>query len=82
MRHLWDYMESNEFRNSISDVIDKAKDLKDILDKEQEVHRRIWDRRIKYYNQISENSLEIKKKVKEILQAKKKDTHNSKNSKI
>jgi len=71
MKHLWNYMESNEFRNSISDVIDKAKELKEILDKEQEVHRRIWDKRIKYYNQISENSSEIEKKVKEILQAKK-----------
>ncbi len=72
MKHLWDYMESNEFRNSISDVIDKAKELKDILDKEQEVHKRIWDRRIKYYKQIGENSSEIKNKVGAILQAKKK----------
>lgn len=72
MKHLWEYMESSKFGNSINEVIDKAKELKDILNKEQEVHRRIWDKRIDYYNQIGENSLEIREKVNDILRAKEK----------
>jgi hypothetical protein len=72
MSHLWDYMEGNQFGNSINEVIDKAKELKDILEKEQRLHETIWNKRQDYYSQIGRNSLEIKQKVSDILKAKKK----------
>lgn len=71
MNHLWNYMEGSKFGNSINEVIDKAKELKDILDKEQKIHEKIWNTRIDYYNKIGKNSLEIKEKVNDILKAKK-----------
>jgi hypothetical protein len=72
MHHLWAYIESNEFRNAINEVIDKTIELKDLLNKEQDVHKRIWDKRIEYYNQINKDSSGIKEKVNDILGVSKK----------
>ncbi|MDO8528780.1 MAG: hypothetical protein Q7S06_02720 [Nanoarchaeota archaeon] len=72
MNHLWDYMDSSKFGNSINEVIDKAKELKEILNQEKKVHERIWDKRIDYYDKISKSSLDIRGKVEYILNAKKK----------
>jgi hypothetical protein len=72
MKKLLEYIDSNDFKSIINDIIDKSEELKNLLKKEWNQHKKIWQTRLKYYKQMSEGSLKVKEKVKNILQKKEK----------
>jgi len=71
MKELLEYIDSNDFKSIINDIVDKSEELKRLLRKEANQHRKIWETRLRYYKQMSEGSSKIKEKVENILQKKK-----------
>jgi len=72
MKELLGYIDSNDFKSVINDIVDKSKELQNVLKKEARQHEKIWRIRLRYYKQMSEGSSGIKEKVEKILQTKKK----------
>jgi len=71
MRDLLEYIDSNDFKNVINDIVDKSNNLKELLKKEAKQHEKIWRTRLRYYKQMSEGSSMVKEKIENILQKKK-----------
>lgn len=66
-KKLLEYIKSNKFRNSVKDNILRAKELYDLLKKEVEYHKTIWEKRHTHYDVISKQSQEIEKDSKKIV---------------
>ncbi len=66
-KKLLEYIKSNKFRNSVKDNIIRTKELYDLLKREVEYHRTLWEKRTEHYNAISQQSKEIEIDSKNII---------------
>ena len=66
-KKLLNYIKGNKFRNSVKDNILRAKELYDLLHKEIEYHKTIWEKRNEHYNLIAKQSKEIEEDSKQIV---------------
>jgi len=66
-KKLLEYIKSNKFRNSVKDNIIRAKELYDLLNKEVEYHKTIWEKRHEHYNAIAQQSKKIEEDSKQIV---------------
>ncbi len=66
-KKLLEYIKSNKFRNSVKDNIVRAKELYDLLNKEVEYHKTLWEKRHEHYNQIAKQSTQIEEDSKKIV---------------
>lgn len=66
-KKLLEYIKGNKFRNSVKDNITRAKELYELLNKEVEYHKTIWEKRHEHYNSIAKQSKEIEEDSKQIV---------------
>lgn len=60
-KKLLEYIKSDKFKNCVQDNIHRARELNELLKKEMTTHRNTWEKRIKHYSKISENSKNVEK---------------------
>ena len=66
-KKLLEYIKSNKFRNSVKDNIVRAKELYELLNKEVEYHKTLWEKRHEHYNAIAQQSKKIEEDSKQIV---------------
>jgi len=66
-KKLLEYIKGNKFRNSVKDNIIRTKELYELLKKEMESHKTIWEKRHKHYSAIAQQSKEIENDSKNIV---------------
>lgn len=66
-KKLLDYIKSDKFKNCVQDNIYRTKELHELLRKEMTAHKSHWEKRIKHYSKISENSKSVEKDSSAIL---------------
>jgi hypothetical protein len=66
-KKLLEYIKGNKFRNSVKDNIIRTRELYELLNKEMEYHKTLWEKRHKHYNAIAQQSKEIEDDSKNIL---------------
>ncbi len=66
-KKLLGYIKSNKFRNSVKDNIVRAKELYELLNREVEYHKNIWEKRQEHYTTIAKQSQEIEEDSKKIV---------------
>lgn len=66
-KKLLQYIKGNKFRNAIKDNINRAKELYDLLNKEVEYHKTLWEKRHEHYNVIAKQSKDIEEESKTIV---------------
>ncbi len=66
-KRLLEYIKGNKFRNSVKDTITRAKELYELLNKEVESHKTLWEKRHAHYNAITQQSKEIEEDSKNIV---------------
>ncbi len=71
IRKIYDYTKSTEFSSGIGEIILTIRKDIDLLNKEKELHSRIWEQRGMHHNRLSEKITKIKKKTIDILKGEK-----------
>lgn len=66
-KKLLEYIKGNKFRNSVKDNINRAKELCELLNKEVEYHKTLWEKRHEHYNAIAQQSKKIEEDSKQIV---------------
>ncbi len=66
-KKLLEYIKGNKFRNSVKDNINRAKELYELLNKEVEYHKTLWEKRHEHYNAIAQQSKKIDEDSKQIV---------------
>src|SRR3989344_1646769 len=66
-KKLLEYIKGNKFRNSVKDNINRAKELYELLNKEVEYHKTLWEKRHEHYNAIAQQSKKIEEDSKQIV---------------
>lgn len=60
MNKLFQYIKSDDFKNTIENTIHSSRELYSILQKEIKSHKTLWINRNKYLNKISNNMISVK----------------------
>lgn len=66
-KKLLGYIKSNKFRNSVKDNILRSKELQELLKREVEYHKTMWEKRHGHYTTIAQQSQEIEKDSNKII---------------
>ncbi len=66
-KKLLEYIKGNKFRNSVKDNIIRAKELYELLNREVEYHKTLWEKRHEHYNAISKQSKQIEEDSNQIV---------------
>jgi hypothetical protein len=65
---LLDYLSGADFKQNVRRMIDVTEELVQMLTKERESHRRVWDRREDLYHEILEATAGVDERVRSILE--------------
>lgn len=68
IEELFQYVRSDEFRESLQTLIQRAQEMRGLLQKEQLAHQKTWTRREHAYAAITEVSVRVETQIREIVQ--------------
>jgi len=70
-KQIFDFLCGPEFKNNMQDVLQRAVDLRDMLQKEATTHFGIWKRRYDHYRSIYERTSKVRSRLLQILETRK-----------